>query len=208
MKLPEDKKERVKILFLIGFGTVGVLYMVISLGIKPLLKSKQTDKAEIERLTAEKKTSEGIIKGMAADKKENFETLRQIKDISDKPYLIHPLLGENYKLVVQRIVARRARNVELKPEPIREVGDKTIAKYGADIKAWTASVSLVCGYNDAIRFMREFEENNPFLCITTIEILAQPDPEKHRVTFRAQWPIWANRRMPAWLNKELAEQKK
>lgn len=208
MKLPEDKKERAKILALIAVGAVGVLYMVIQVGITPLLKSKQAKIARIQELKEELKKARREIDQVPRNRKKNYEGLLRIKEVSEK-YALHPRLG-NFLLVVTDILEKRAEKLGIELESIREIGISEIPQNSSKgkenaFKSYGVSVALTCSFHDVICFLREIESSNPYLCIFGLGITGQPEenPEKHRVSFNVQWPIWADYEMPARIEEQL-----
>ena len=212
MKFPENKKEQIKILGLIGMGTIGVLYMVVQLGITPLIKSTQARKTTIKELEKELRKVSGEVAKIPGNCKKNYETLRNIKEITDK-YVLQPRLG-NYLLGVTEIVENHARDIDIELELINEIGIFEIPRSSglADntFKCYRTRVTLECGFRNIVRFLRAIETANPYLCVANLEITGQPEeyPEKHKIKLNIEWPIWSDSTMPNKLEKQMKEKGK
>jgi hypothetical protein len=205
MKWPEDKKERMQWLVMIGIGTVVVLYVAVQFGIMPILKSKKAKLARIEELKVEIANAEKEIKQRTKDEAENKEVLQKIMDISEK-YVLKPVLGLNYKITAGEVIEPVAKKQGLKIDSLRQVAIGVEASQSS-LKAFTARTVLSCGYNDLVKLIREIEASNPFLSVIAVTVTSQgpESPEKHLVTFDVEWPVWADTEMPAKLSKQLKD---
>lgn len=199
MKLPEDKKERTKILVLIAIGAVGALYMVVQLSISPLLKSRRAKIERIQELKEDLEKARKTVNEASKNRKANHETILRIKETAEK-YVLPPRLGGNYQLGASEIIEKHARDLGIGLTSLREFSISDVKQNPAKgeesvFKTYTLSVSLECGFYDMVRLLRGIESSNPYLCITSLEILGQPqkNPEKHNVRFNVQWPIWSHR---------------
>lgn len=209
MKLPEDKQARMKVLILIAIGTVAVLY-VAQLGVKSLRKSKKAKTARLQELEEQQKKATLEIRRMPRDLELNRETVKKIKEISDK-FVLKPVLG-NYLLKAREIIEQYAKKLDIVLEDIREAGISQVPrrrgrKTDRTFHIYTARVTLDCGFHDIARFLREIKSSNPYLCVASLEIAGRPkEPEEHKITFDVQWPIWADYEMPGRLEEQLKEE--
>jgi len=152
---------------------------------------------------------------MSKDRKVNMETLEKIKNLSDKHFL-KQRIGNNYFLSAKDIIEAEAQKVNLMtPAAVLAVGNIGLSDIGAPggkaappVRAYTAHISLVCGYNDLIRFIRTIEDDNPLLSIMNIGIATRSplNVETHSVGFDVQWPVWSDQGMPAKLEAQIAAQ--
>lgn len=206
MKLPTDPKERNQILVLIGLVAVG-LCVGIFFAFKSLTTSKQVMRDRIEELEGKIQKADLKIKRMVADKRDNDIAVKEILEISNK-HILASVLG-NYQLVARDILDGYARELGLKMEPVRELGQGAIPYPGGDsaFMGYTARVTLFCGMHDLVKFLNKLETGNPYLCVTGISITQQSDkdPDRHIVSFEVQWPIWAKPEMKDKLNEQLKD---
>jgi len=209
MKLPEDSRERTKIIALIVIGAAGVLYAVVQLG-GLLLKSGNEKSGAAEDLEEELRRARLEIKRMSVDRETSRATLLRIKEISDK-FMLHPRLG-NFLIGATDMLERHAKTAGLQLASIREIGSADIA-YGRKaalqsefaVKSYTVRVAVECGFNELVALLSEIERSNRFLCITSLGIDTQTDrdPENHKITLDVQWPTWAAYDTPSKLEEQL-----
>lgn len=206
MKLPSDPKERNQILVLIGLVAIGVC-VGIFFGFKQLASAKKNVAQSIEETETELKKADAKIKRMAVDKVDNDAAVKEILDISDK-YILTSVLG-NYQLVARDILESASRELGLKIEPVRELGQGTIPYPSGpgDFKTYTARVSMNCGMHDLIKYLHKLESENPYLSITGISITERTvqSKDEHQVSFEVQWPIWGDPAVKDKLEVQLKE---
>lgn len=196
MKLPEDKKERIRFLVLAAMAVVGGVYISVSLGILPMLRSHgaNVDRREelLDLITVGKGEVAQIDQLKARDAK-NMEAMKEF----DGRYVLSPRLG-NYLLSAKDVIEGLAVKCGIEVENIREVGPVAAIPAPAEqqrknaLKSYTAAVSLLCGYSDLAVFVEEIEKSNPYLCITRLVVAGRTkdDPENHSVRLEIQWPVW------------------
>lgn len=210
MKLPENKQERTKILALILVGVGMGLYIIVSFGVKPLLKSRAKKQARIEELKQEIEKVDKKVKLMARDEKLNRETIREIKEISDE-HVLQPRLG-NYLLVAAEIIEGFAAKLGIPLQGIVPIGPSEIRPISGNasdpvLKAYTVRVTLESSYGEMTRLIQEIESDNPLLCAVNVGIAGRPkeNPEKHKISFDVQWPTWVDPELPVKLADQLTE---
>jgi HPt (histidine-containing phosphotransfer) domain-containing protein len=207
MKLPTDPKERNQIFVLIGLVVVGVC-VGIFFGFKSLNDAKTTLRKEIEENETTIRKADGKIKRMAIDNVDNDAAVKEILEISDK-YVLIPKLGNNYQLPSREILEGCAKDLDLKIEPVRGLGQAPIpypsGKGAFDV--YSARVSLNCGMHELIRFLHRIETSNPYASVTAITISERraQDKERAQVSFQLQWPIWADAAQREKLIEQLKE---
>lgn len=206
MKLPQDKNERNKVLGLVGLGVAIVCYAGYTFGAKPFLQKRQDFFNNISELEDKLWKADKDIKMIPSYFEQNNEIISRIIDISEnKLQILHPNLG-NYLLVAGDIINRHADNFNLTVTSIKEVAsperfskndDDTEDPKAARFKPYTVNVSLKCSFYELEKLVGAIEEENPYLCITRIGVIGQPeDVMKHSVSFDVQWPIWADEKHP------------
>jgi len=214
MKLPDDKKQRTQVLALIGIGAILIL-VGLYFGIGFVRDQKRTIAKKTEELKENIRKANIEIDQMSKDRKVNTEALLKIKDLSDK-YLLKPRLGGNYYLSAKEIIEAVAQKLNLTTPGatlgISDVGLSDVSpasgKTMPPVRAYTAHISLTCGYNDLVRFIRTIEEDNPLVSAMNITIAsrAAPNVEAHSVAFDAQWPVWSDEAWPARVEAQIAAQ--
>jgi hypothetical protein len=75
----------------------------------------------------------------------------------------------------------------------------------AFFKVYAVRVSLECGYEQMLAFLKAIEESNPYLAIVSVYVAGQEekDPETHRVVIGVQWPVWASEELKEQAGKLL-----
>jgi hypothetical protein len=214
MKLPDDKKQRTQVLVLIGMGVLLVL-VGLYFGIGYVRDRKKAIAQKTEELTENIRKANLEIDQMSKDRKVNTETLLRIKDLSER-YLLKPRIGNSYVLPATEIVEGQAQKLDLATtEAALRVGELGLSDVGASrgkaalpVRAYTAHVSLLCGYNDAVRLIRAIEDANPLLSVLNVSIVgrAAPHVDTHAVDFDVQWPVWSDQDMPGKLEARIAAQ--
>lgn len=209
MKLPATKKERIQVFILMGIGGIAVLYAGITLGVQPLFAKKAAYKKSIEDLEAKIMTAEGKIQSMRGDLARNKEALQKVNGEAER-YVLRATIGENYLLGVDEMLTKYARAAGVEIGSPAEVGISDVphnnVRPGKNVlKAYTARVTFRGGYADLLRFLREVETNSPYVCVSSISVTPQSDPEFHSITLDIQWPVWAERGMAEKVRQQLAE---
>jgi hypothetical protein len=202
MKLPDDKNERDKMLILIAIGVAATLYCSYRFGVKPLLARRAAARARIVEVEDLLFRAGNDIALVPQYLKQNRVVLNHILEISEEErHILRPNLG-NYLLVATDIVTAQTDKLGLEVESIAETlaverparkADKTADPNAPRFIPYTVNVSLSCSLIELIRLTRALEDENPYLCITRLGVLGQPDnPERHAISFNIQWPIWAD----------------
>lgn len=211
MKLPDDKQQRVKIFVMIGLGAALVVLGIVQGIINPLRNLRTNRMARMEECQRGTNLARKEIKKAARSFTQRMEALAGIKRASDQ-YILHPVLG-NYLLEATGIIEAHASALGIVIEPVREVSISDIPRNAKDkghrlLKAYTVRVNMAAPYHDAFALMREIENQNPYVCITSIMIRPRPgvDLEKHNISIGVQWPVWADPDFPAEIEEQLKEQ--
>ena len=209
MKLPDDPKDKMKVLLLIAMGVLATV-AAMAQGVVHLIRQENqlTEQlADIERQTTS--ANENITSAENCRSK-NIQTLQSIVTISET-HILHPILG-NYRLGASEFLERVALGSGVQLDSIQEVGildiPKPKAKTGENLlKAYTVRISMHCGYAEFQEFVRQLEFNNPYFCISSLSIIGQQDvdPESHRVVIGIQWPIWTNPEMAAQMMERMTQ---
>ncbi|MFC1496933.1 hypothetical protein ACFLS1_00480 [Verrucomicrobiota bacterium] len=207
MKLPTDKKERIKILILIFMGSALVLWLTITGPVNHYLRTKKERIEKIEKLNTDWKKARLEVSMISRDREETYDAVAKIKEASDK-YVLLPRLGDNYLLGARDIVEKFTNELGLEIDSTKEIGRVDIPKGGGvnTFKAYTAQFDIQCGYHDLVKLLTKLEKSNPYACVSDLQItLQRNDRIKHHVNFKVQWPIWIDSEIPKKLPEQLAE---
>lgn len=193
MKLPEDRKERTKILIMIAVGVVAVIYAIFELAILPLLAEQNLNRKKMVdsqvRITKIKRDLLNVPR-LRADFN---STTSHIATLSE--HLAQPVLG-TYLLGIQNTIDSLSANLDIRMVPAAEIGIAELPGSNKDglphsLRSYSVRTTFYGGYREIMAFFRALEASNPMMCITEFSISAQNNsPEKHQVNFTAQWPIW------------------
>lgn len=209
MKLPTNKKERIQIFVLIGIVAVAVTYFGYQMGIRPLFEKKSLYKKNIEELKEKTRIAENKARLIRNDLSDNRKALETILSETDR-YVLLATIGENYQLGVEEMMQKYARAAGVIIDPVREVGILDIphnnARAGRNVlRAYTARVTFRGGYDDLIRLLKEVETSSPYVCVSSISIAPQAEPEVHNIAIDIQWPVWAEKGTAETLKKQAVE---
>lgn len=211
MKLPEDPKERIKILVLVGIGVVAVIYTAIALVIKPLFSAEERYRKEIADVNESLMASQRDMNHMLQEREGNTRSLNAIVEISDRQRLIlHPRLG-NYELGAREFLEGVAQRTGVTMASIREIGVTQMPqspdlKTEKALKFYTLRVNMEGGLHDLMRMLATLETDNPYIGLSSLTINTRPEmPAKHQIDIELQWPVWADPKMNEIIKQRLEE---
>ena len=205
MKLPEDKKERQKILMLIGIGVAAVAYGIWSFVFAPKLAERSSSEAAVAELQTKMEDAQEEIRRAPLVERDLRAAYSNIIELSER-HMLHPRLGSSYILPAREIINRHARTLNIEGVVVEEVGliamprpkeaAKPKPKKGEEqetqatdkpatpespstppptIQAYAARITATCSYEDLRRWCEAMEKENPMLAICNIMITAQPE---------------------------------
>jgi hypothetical protein len=212
MRLPDNRSDRITVIALIVVGAGAVTYGVIFGGIRPLVARKAKLAGEMERFEGNLRAADGAISRTQHTRAENQATVKEILDICSK-CVLHPRFG-NYLIGARRIIEQAAAQAGVEAPSVTELGVSVLELRSPAagetsekaFKSYIAEVSGRSGLEAAGRMIRILETSNPFLCVSKLQITAdEKDPQRHRIFFRIQWPIWADPDVEDDLRTQIAE---
>ena len=211
MRLPEDEKERAKVLVLISLGTIAVIYTVLYAVVRPL-RIKRAERAdEITAVQQRLEEAEREVGRMMKNRKENTQILRKVIELANaQKSVLQPRLG-NYRLEARDFLESHASTASVEIDDIRQVGIIQLPKSEKQetdnvLKAYISQVKINGGLHDLIRFLRQIEVSNPFLVVSSLSITSlAATPGKHSITVELQWPVWADEKLGQELEARLKE---
>jgi len=211
MKLPEDPKERIKVLALVGVGGVGVIYALIAGILRPLSTRKVERLEQIAEMKEKLELAQRDVGRMLRDRAQNTKMLQEIiENASRKGYILRPRLG-NYILGAREFVDRNAHEAAVEVTDVREIGimqipQPPLKKIDNSLKSYNVRVSLEGGLHHCVRLLSRLEESNPMACISSLSISSRSaEPALHHVSFELQLPVWVDPTMDDKLAQRLAE---
>ena len=194
MKLPTDKKERNKVLALVGIGAAAVLYVLFQV-ISGTVRSRAKAAAAIDELEDNLKVANRGIEEAKRDRVKNDKFLATLQEKSNR-YFLHPGLGMNYLLGVTATLEHLAEEAGVQIQSITERGLTRVPNPEMPqlLKVYSVGVYLLCGYDDALRLVAGIEAGNPLACVSDLDITGNGsrDPENHSVRFDVQWLTWGD----------------
>lgn len=219
MKLPTNKKERVQILVLIGVGVVVVLYLLIQMGIRPLIASYRQSRDQLEKKCGELDAKNKDLARRPRLQKEHEEINARIDEYTAK-YILKPKLS-SYRIVAQEYLDAVAAQNDVKLENFSEIGITEMLGKGKDgsklsLRSYGVRVSGNAGFRNLTRLLEQIEKDNTMVCVGEMVINARAaSPERHQISLTFYWPIWgepdddkeekpaARRRRPAAPKEEM-----
>jgi hypothetical protein len=209
MKLPADKKARLKLFAAIGVGTAVAVYAVFAGVLGPMSRIKKERRQAIQDLDDKLAKARAAVERFEIDRAGNSNVLSEIVNTGVRQNMVlRDRLG-NFLLGASEVIETAARQAGVPIEPPTEVGMSQIPQGSAKkeataFKAYTVHIATQCGTHDLIRLLSQVETSNPYLCVSSLAITGQPDkPDKHSVAMDVQWPIWGDPETPANLEAQL-----
>lgn len=206
MKLPQNSKDRQKVLALVAGGLVLAVYGLWAGVYNPVVKRHKETLTKIEKLKNDIADAEIQIIRMPYLTRDLILANSNLVRYSEN-YILHPSLG-NYLIPAREAVNRYVRELNIDGLQIEEDGLKALpmpkeasqqkgAKGAAKPKTpytmqyYSARISARVGLFDLITWIKRMEEDNPLLAISNLTITSQPkSPQKHLVGFEVHWPVW------------------
>lgn len=211
MKLPEDKKERTKVLILIAIGSILVVYGVFVGVVTPLVKGKKDRLERIESLQEKLRKAEKATARMGEDQRACSNALSRLDELANrKGVVLRDRLG-NFLLSATEIIDRHAQKTGVKILGYKENGMSQLPQAAsrstpAVFNGYTVTVQVEGNTHDLVHLLKEIETDNPYLSVSSISITGQRDkPNRHQISFEVQWPIWVDSKMPEHLSAQLRE---
>ena len=195
MKLPTAKKERAKVLVLIGMGVIVLIIVLVQLVVIPILDSRHKLHDDLDEYHSRVEKARRELKASTQIQADFNAVTGKLRAIAEN-YLLHPILG-SYLVGVSEALDPQARDTGLTIEDLQERGIQALRLRAKETsaRAYNAySVQLVGqgSYDEIVAFLKSLEDRNPYVCITELKMSGQPDtPERHRITLRIEWPIEA-----------------
>ncbi len=215
MSLPENKSERTKLLAIIVILSIAALYVGYTFGLAPLLKNRGNGANRQKELADLLWQAERDIELLPRNRTMNQELVTTVLAASEEQrHVLRPNLG-NYLLVAKDIVQQHANRLGLRLATVSEAAAPDVVRArrtdepAPDLKFWfvpyTINVTLAESFPNTVLLIRAMEEENPLLCITRLDVVAQPnvDPERHLVSMDVTWPVWADDTAPERLRRQL-----
>jgi hypothetical protein len=197
VKLPEDKTERAKVLFVAVVGGVAVIYGAIFGIARPIVGQTRDASGKEKKVTENVTQARAMAERIEFIKKDNQAIQREISEVVGQ-YLLHDTHG-NFLIGARRLVQQAAGTNASAVKAVEEVGVSVLERPDDPekknvFKAYTARVVVRTGFAELARIVRRLEEANPYLCISQLDILPDDkDRLRHQIGFCVQWPIWASR---------------
>ncbi len=194
MKLPQNSKDRKKVLALMGVGLVASLYGFWAGFINPLRMDRQSTIDEIAELQAKLQNADSQISRIPQTERELLLVVSNLMNRSVN-HILYPRLG-NYLLPVREILGQQAQTLDIGPVQADEIGlisipHDTKSSGAPAIRLYAVRVSVSCGYEDLRKWFMMMAEENPLLSVGNVMITAQRDnPLQHQITFELHWPVW------------------
>ena len=195
MKLPANKAERIRIIVLGAVACLIFLILLTQFAVRPFFDRWGEIRASRGEIQEKIDKAEAELTKMRRNDAE-FRALTTQLDHLSKEDVLQPVLG-TYLLGVQERIENLASTCGVKVESVKETGIMEIPGMRGPreraVRSYGVQVSATAGYDALLRLMQALETSNPYVCISGLSIVAVTDtPERHRITFRIQWPVWRN----------------
>lgn len=195
MNLPDFKtmdEEQKKKFILVAILGVGALYALANFLVTPFLEEGKRTAVELSTLEDKVDRAQLALNREAEIRSNSQKTGEEIKNISTE--FVPPV--QNALSWVAGRVYSSARKVGLEIESVNDLGVPSVPwTRGEETEKafvpYTVRIVTQCGYNELASLVCALEKDNPYLCVSAIEISAQSlTPEKHRVQLSVEWPFW------------------
>lgn len=209
MKLPEDKKERTKVLGLMAIGVGATIYVLARYAVVPIIKA---NKENAERITAVRdilQKADAEVKLIHRDREANEQAMAEIKRVSDN-HLLHPSMGINYQIPASEVIDSIEKKCDFSlGTPMATMGGLipgTSLPANRDLKSFSMGVGVDCSFATFVRLIRAIKAENPYIVLSRVSVSAQAKtPEQHRAGFTMSWPIWSDPKMVDTIKEQSKE---
>lgn len=194
MQLPQDKKERQKMLGLIGLGIAGAVYGLWALVYQPIQAKRVMAMEQIAELENKLENAERQIRRIPQLERDLGVVLSNLL-VRSETQLLEPRLG-NYLLPVRELLGKHAAALEIDPPQIDEIGLVQVPKVAnasasPTIQLYAVRVTASCGYEALRQWFLAVENENPLVGFGNVMITARSEnPLHHQVTFEVHLPTW------------------
>jgi hypothetical protein len=216
IKLPDNPKDRKKVIAALCLGGLVVFYLALTFGLQPYLAGKRARKDRVAELEDSIWRAQKEMDSVARNMEQNKLLVKELLRISEiEGFILRPSLG-NYLLVANGILGKAAEGLRISLDSVSEIPQavpsgpdkpETAAKPSPDaarLSTYTVNLALTGGMHALVQFVNRLESGNPYIAITRLEVLEQgkTDPENHVVRIHVQWPVWVDNDHPRRLEAE------
>ena len=177
-----------------------VVAALVQFVVRPALDRAERTKADLDQVRASLDKANAAFKRELAMTQESMER-KQSLERAVREYV--PAYGNTLSWATERLYTL-ARQVGVSIESMAGGGalwggaPDASQPGGRAFIPFSALVALQCSYADLLRFLQALEQDNPYVCVTSLVIEGREQmPEKHRVTLTLEWPSWARSPAPA-----------
>jgi Tfp pilus assembly protein PilO len=185
-------KEQKQIAMLIGVGVLVTLALLYQFALVPLLDSMEQRRQDTAKLRDDLARATAALKQEVRAQMESLALKAQLDKLTRTavaPY------GNTFAWVTEQLYqATKDSGVEL--EGLSGSGQPlgtpaTSDPSGRTFTAFSAQMTLQCGYGDLLRFLRCLEGRNPLVTVVNIAVDGRAQsPERHQVSLSLEWPTW------------------
>jgi hypothetical protein len=196
-ELPKEKKQ---IYLLMGVGGIGLLYVLYSFALMPLVGQMKQMATEVEDLRGkldaaqrlfarEEALMEDLVQGREAM---DLRLQTQIPPVeSPLAWVTEQVYGASRQVGVD---VESVANVTADPPWAAAGAAKTKPKPGEPagrrFTTYSVQIALRCSYEEMLQLLTVLEQGNPFITVMMVQVAGlDSQPEKHTVTLLVSWPI-------------------
>ena len=187
------KKDQMQLVLLIGIWIVGGLIALYIWVVGPALRNRSRSTGELDALNENIQKAKLAVQGEPKLRKEYDQAIADIRQAMEQ-YIVPPESALSW--VTEKVYAT-ARSVgaevrSVTPVRMPDTAWDGLVKAGRFVRPYAVQLTLECGYEKLQALVRAFETGNPYLCVTGLNVLGQPDqnPARHQVTLQVEWPMW------------------
>jgi len=197
MNLPDFKtldNEQKKKLMLAAILGVMVVYGLVTLVITPYIQSSRAATTELSTLQVKLDKAQGMLSRESRIRELTTESIAEIQ--KDARQYVPPL--DNPLSWVAGQVYGSARSVGVDIESVSDLGVVAAPwshgkEFDRAFVPYAVRIVTECGYSQLVGLITSLEKNNPFLCITEIQVTARNNhPDEHKIRMTVQWPYWSD----------------
>lgn len=185
-------KEQKQIVVLIAFGVLIIGVVLHQFVLTPLLESGEKRRQDAAKLRDDIAKADEALKREVREQMEFTALKAQLARLTQTAVVPY---GSGFAWVTEQLylIAKEA-GVELgglsgSGQPLG--APLTPEPGGRTFSAFSAQLTLQCGYADLLRFLRVLEEQQPLVTVVNLTMDGRDQtPTRHQVNLTLEWPVW------------------
>lgn len=184
-----DSKQKIQYAVLGGIVGAGIIYVLFTFMLMPLVKSMQSGSKRILELDGKIGEVKSAVRMRESIQKELDESKKNI--IAAAAVIPLPKLG-NYLLDMQKTLSEQVGSLDMEIIDIVDHEQAAAGPQGSPFRLYKVRINARCSYMTMREYIRRIENHNPYVSVSLISVAPRSDDaERHEVSLVVAWVVWA-----------------